>query len=353
MKKSIHLLAISATAIASVLSGPALAFTTGTATVTDPVAVGANGTTLAAMATVCSNLAASLDPTPGVPQSDLYRGVVVAGSATSVGTPTEVGPRTKSNIVGKGVYTPAAAYIKGDPFRVGGSVNMFGDQWSTSGSWSDSEYDFTSAFNSTFAYGFSCQIQVSVYHEAVVHPPVPVQGYYLNWNFGHGNGNDNGTTVEGPASEFPQGACAAYNSTGNTLPFWGENKEQCKFIVTAPAQEGYTDPEFWDPYVDAGSPIAQTPINQDQQDTLSGHETSGGPVQAIGGDYHVGQVVICISPTTGAQAKKGNPGTWVAKNGYETVSPTKCTTEWFKVAPWGAGTDSSNGTYISVPNYSY
>jgi hypothetical protein len=93
--------------------------------------------------------------------------------------------------------------------------------------------------------------------------------------------------------------------------------------------------------------LAGAPVDQDQTDSIYAFEDHGGPVQ-VTGEFHVGQAVICISPSTGG-AKKGVPGEWRTQNGY---TGDKCTTEWFKVAPWGAGTEGSNGTYISVPNYS-
>jgi hypothetical protein len=88
-------------------------------------------------------------------------------------------------------------------------------------------------------------------------------------------------------------------------------------------------------------------VDQDQTDTLLAHEDEGGPVQAEGGPFHIGQVVICISPST--STKKGVPGAWRQQNGY---TGDKCTTDWFvNHAVWGSGTESSNGTYISVPDY--
>ncbi len=65
------------------------------------------------------------------------------------------------------------------------------------------------------------------------------------------------------------------------------------------------------------------------------------------GEYHVGQTVICISPS--GPTKKGVPGAWRQQNGY---TGNKCTTDWFvNHAVWGSGTEGSNGTYISVPDY--
>ena len=108
-----------------------------------------------------------------------------------------------------------------------------------------------------------------------------------------------------------------------------------------------TVPESWDTPIQTGNEPG-TAVNQDQTDTLTAFEDHGGPVAASGGPFHIGQVVICISPTTSTQTKKGVPGTWVAKNGY---TGDKCTTAWMSVAPWGSGTENSNGTYISVPDY--
>ena len=90
---------------------------------------------------------------------------------------------------------------------------------------------------------------------------------------------------------------------------------------------------------------AGTPIQETQTDNLLAHEDAGEGYD-ITDTVLIGQTVICISPTTSTQTKKGVPGTWVAKNGY---TGGKCTTAWFNVAPWGAGSQDSNGTYISVP----
>ena len=58
----------------------------------------------------------------------------------------------------------------------------------------------------------------------------------------------------------------------------------------------------------------------------------------------VGKVVVCISPSK--TVKGGVPGAWQNHNGY---TGTKCNTAYFNVAPWGGGSQDSNGTYISVP----
>ena len=75
----------------------------------------------------------------------------------------------------------------------------------------------------------------------------------------------------------------------------------------------------------------------------NGHEVNGGPFTQIG-NWLAQKVVICISPSK--TVKGGTPGAWANHNGY---LGSKCTTAWFNVAPWGGGSQTSNGTYISVP----
>jgi len=185
-------------------------------------------------------------------------------AATLVSGPTEIDPtaRVKSNIVGTGDFIPAHTYIQGDPFRIGGSVNLFGDQYADSGSWTDSEYDFTNAFTSTFSYSFDCNMVETV--------TTPATGHH-EWTL--------------DPSDPQAAACLAYDKNGL---FQGEDQGQCVWIVDS---TGGSVPED-------RPPEAGTPINQDQTDTLSGHEYHGGPVQAQGGPFHLGQVVICISPST-------------------------------------------------------
>ena len=65
------------------------------------------------------------------PHSDRYTAAVVAGAPTYVSGPTEIGGEADRNIdqatkVGAGTFTPAHLEILGDPYRNGGSVNMFG-----------------------------------------------------------------------------------------------------------------------------------------------------------------------------------------------------------------------------------
>jgi hypothetical protein len=307
-RKAVSIVAICSTALYSIVGSAAFAATVGTATVDDPVAQGANGTTLSAMQAQCTALAAS--------HGTAWTGTLDQGSiiASLINGPTEINPaaRIKTNIEGTGTFTPAHTYIEGDPFRIGGSVNMFGDQYSDSGSWSDSEYDFTNSFASTFSFAFNCTMSESVY--------IAATGYH-EW-----------VNVPGRTEQDNQAACDAHDAAGQ---FIGVDVGHCVWRETTAAH--YEDQDRPD---EAG-----VAVSQDQTDTLSGHEYHGGPVQAPGGIYHIGQVVICISPN-----KPTPGGTWRTQNGY---TGNLCTTDWFKVAPTNSGSTTSNGTYISVPNYTY
>jgi hypothetical protein len=321
-------------------------------TVPEPLADAASSATLGAMETQCDALAAGYDTGDG----DIWSGVVVPGAVTKVSGPTEIsGTRDidESTIAYAGTYVPANTEIRGGPFRIGGSVNMFGDQWSTAGYWTDSTYSFTAEFSSTFSHAFTCEISQEDYN-AAYEVYVPAEGaYVVNGDFG-----DSEAAV--------RGNCAAFTAQGfplETRPAWwgveiyrggSDARPHCRFEGTQAHYE--TVPESWDPPIMRYT-LAGTPVNQDQTDSLYAFEDHGGPVQ-VTGEFKIGQVVICISPST--TLKKGVPGAWRPQNGYgggnmaETLPATAgCNTQWFKVAPWGSGSTTSNGTYISVPNYSF
>lgn len=291
-------------------------------TIPQPMPQAADGNTLSQMEAQCDALAMGYDNGNG----DRWSGAVVLGAATLIAGPTEIdGTRVidESTIQHAGDYVPATLEIRGDPFRVGGSVNMFGDQWSTAGYWTDSTYFYDADFNSTFRFDFQCEISQEVYHPEV---HTPVQGHYVN----------NGTNPSGG-----QGSCAGLSPAN---PHWGQDIGNCTFIKTGDAVD---QDEYWDPPVVVAT-LAGTPVDQEQTDNLRAFEDHGGPVQ-VTGEFKIGKVVICISPS--GPTKKGNPGEWRQQNGY---TGDKCTTDWFQNhAVWGSGTDSSNGTYISVPNYVY
>lgn len=293
--------------IASTIATPAFADTIPT-----PPAAGPDAAALSVMEAQCDALAAL----HGAAWSgDVDLGSITASAAPLSG-PTEVpGSRIidESSIEGTGVYTPSGLSIAGDPFRNGGSVNMFGNQWATAATYSDSTYFYDADFETTYAYSFTCDMSESVF--------VPVAGYYVIEPTDQGN------------EEAGQNSCNAFTALGSTWEHWGNDHAQCDFVTTTP--EHYEDQERAD---EAG-----TPENSTQTDNLNAFEDHGGPI-TIGGNIFVGQVVVCISPSS--TTKKGVPGEWRQQNGY---TGDKCNTTYFNSAPWGGGSQTSNGTYISVP----
>lgn len=251
------------------------------------------------------------------------------GTALYVSGPTEVGTHSIADAIegtleGAGTFTPGPISILGDPYRIGGSVNLFGIQQAAGGHYSASEYDFEGEFDTVYSYSFNCTMKETVFTGA--------EGYYeLAGEFGDSN-------------EAIRANCDAFTALGDNDPrpkWWGEPfhggsaaNPHCRFVGT---QGGETEEDRPD---EAGVPVEET-----QTDTLTAHEDAGegfdDPATVL-----IGQVVVCISPTTSTQTKKGVPGTWTPKNGYD---GSKCTTTYFNSAPWGAGSQDSNGTYISVP----
>jgi hypothetical protein len=280
----------------------------------------------------CDLIAASYE-VPG--SQNIWSGAVVFGSPTLTSGPSEVsGSRVidEDTVEGAGTFTPAGVYIDGDPYRVGGSVNMFGFQRATGGSWSASTYNYDANFDTTFSWSFSCDVSEEVYvPEQIIE--VRAQGQYVF--------NDDG---KGSDEDAIRANCEQY--TDNGQPWWGtlyrpnEQTPRCIFDGT-PA---YTDiiPAYWEAPVFRAS-VTGTPVNQDQNDNLRGYEANGSGF-SIGGDVVIGQVVVCISPAT--NGNRGNPGAWRTQNGY---TGELCNTAHFNVAEWGAGSTTSNGTYISVP----
>ena len=120
----IALLAATALVSSTFITTPAFA-----GPVTPPTANAPDATTEAAMQAQCDALAAAHDTLNG----DIWTAAVVLGGVTQVGSTTEVsGSRDidESSIQGTGTYVPGALEIRGNPFKTGGSVNLFGAQWS-------------------------------------------------------------------------------------------------------------------------------------------------------------------------------------------------------------------------------
>ena len=304
MKNLLTITMIGGTALASIVSSPAFAIHLPET----PVAQDPDGQTLMDMQDACNDLASDHGPD--------WSGVLNVGSIvdTLISGPDQVGTRAiVGEIEGVGDPTPSDPFIAGDPYRNGGSVNMFGDQRASAVTYEHSRYLYNADFESVFSFAFRCSMSQSVF--------VPAQGRYVVNIDAHGN------------EEAHQRSCDAFNAIGPTFPHWGNDHAQCDFITTDPAH--YEDQ-------DRGSEAGE-PIDVTQTDSLMGHEENGDGFE-VSGDLFIGKVVVCISPS--GPTRRGVPGEWRRQNGY---TGDKCTTNWFNVAPWGGGSQTSNGTYISVP----
>jgi hypothetical protein len=280
------------------------------------------------METQCDALAAARDTHNG----DIWTGTVVLGAVTQVSGPTEVGSHTIADAVsgtvkGAGTFTPAHLEILGNPYRNGGSVNMFGMQQSVGGRYSASTYDYVGDFASRFAHAYNCEITQEVFHAgySVHHNAAGI--YVIVGDFGN-------------SEDASRGNCAAFTAQGLETPqpewfgepFHGGNVERdphCKFEGTQAYDENV--PERWDAPVLIDTVAGS--VNQDQSDTLTAKEDAGEGYD-VSDTLLIGQVVVCISPTVGA--KKGAPGTWTKQNGY---TGDKCTTAWY-----------TSGATVGVPN---
>jgi hypothetical protein len=309
----------------------------GAVTLLDPVPAADPGQLeLDGMQDQCDAMADARD-VDGLGTGDRWSAEVVLGAVTLTSGPTYIGSHSIDDAVGEpvgaGTFTPAGLYIVGYPYRNGGSVNMFGVQRSTGGSYSASTYDFMGVFETTYSHAFSCDIFMENYvpEHTIDHRAV---GEYVF--------HDDGT---GSDEEATRANCQQY--TDNGQPWWGtmwrpnENNKRCKFegtpAYTETVLEDWEDPVF----VTNEAGVA---ISVEQEDDLLAHEDAGEGF-SIGEDVLIGQVVVCISPST--STKRGVPGAWVAKNGY---LGDKCTTTWFNSGAM-TGVDNLNlqGTFISVP----
>jgi hypothetical protein len=344
-RKLIGAVAMCATALSSMGSSPAFA--------TPGVASSASSETETAMANQCSvDLGSAVNTSATTHDGTPVWSTVVAPGSSSAAAATENGG-TRDETPGSRFGTGGATYtnlsIGTDPYRIGGSVNMFGDQVATQKNWSGSEYDFTADYNTVTTFSYACN--VSELTEHYVAPTgdhgSPVQGYFAprddndGMHQGQGGGDhagDNGGGNEGDHTN----ACNMYNDHGPTWSQWGEDQGNCMFVVTAPAVPDTYVEGYWVNDGTVDHPELTTTHTVDQTDTdydVAGHEVNGGPWSQQG-SWFAAQVVICISP-----GKKG--GTWTTQNGY---TGSKCTTTYFNEGHWSHGSQTSNGTYISVPS---
>ena len=269
--------AISAFAlVVSMTATSASAFTDGTADVEDPTP---DGISDGQAQGVCNALAALHGP-------NTWTGTLEPGSIFGEVTsgPTPDGDRDidEGSVVGTGTQVGETVQVYTEPFRNGGSVNMFGLAEVIAAHWTDSEYDFTAPYAWQSTYTFTCNMAELI--------PVGVHTWLGNPDT---QAQEN---CEGDKNPHPQ----------------SDRGANCPWIQTGTESEARDDEE--------GS---IGPVNEGG--TLSGHENNGGPVPVDPNEVDLPdvQVVVCISPSSTGTKR---PGAWQKKNGYE---GTNCTTEWY------------------------
>jgi hypothetical protein len=281
MKRAI----IAATALLSstIMSTPASAFTfaDGTATIDDPVPA---GITNAAAQAVCDAKASAhgTDWTGTVASVD---GDITSGP-TADGTRTMVGSATPGD---GAVQIGESVQVTGDPFRIGGSVNMFGFAQVIAAHWSYSQYDFTQHFAWQSTYTVTCDMAQLI--------PVGIHTW-LGLPDTQAQANCEGD--KNPHETDDRGANCPWTQTGTTPEDRGQEQGS-----VGPVSEG---------------------------GTLNGHESMGPSIPVNEGDVDLPpmQVVVCISPST---VTKKLPGAWTPKNGYSGGSAVQgqpgCNTGWY------------------------
>jgi len=276
---------------------------------------------------VCDAIALPYDTDGSGPNT--ARAEVIEEGATYVSGPTEVGSHSKGDAIGDitpglgATFSPAAPQITGDPYRKGGSVNMFGLLQSPGGTYSTSNYKFEGQFSTTYAHPYTCD----VYKRELGDPVTVPGGYYVN------NG---GNVCRGIVPTNPNWGEPQVSDNEGAGMGMGEPKS-CTFvpegppIVIAPGVLG--DEELVGNFP-GGS------INQTQTDTLLATETQG-ESYFDATPVTLGEPVICISPSS---TGKKLPGAWVKKDIY---TGTKCTGAWyFGTTPYNL----SNYAGTNVPN---
>ncbi|QIL01472.1 hypothetical protein G7078_00820 [Sphingomonas sinipercae] len=293
---------------------------------------------LAAAQSQCDTAAATADADGSAANSDRYTAAVVQGAPSYVSGPAEIGSEADRTLTTAkspaGTFSPGVKFISGNPYRNGGSVNMFGLQKATGGSYSNSQYDFTAQFKTTYAVAYTCTISKEVYNPPVYVPPVfhPRTGHWIvNPDF---HGNEEAVTQN----------CTAFNTSLPTGPQNGHPTDQanCRYIeeTAAYTTPGYTIPAYFGPKTEVAAGVPGGSFNQEQTDTLSAHESFGSGY-SISETVTLGQVVVCISPSkSGAKL----PGAWTKQNGY---TGDLCNSAWYNgTSPYSP----SNYAGTNIPN---
>jgi hypothetical protein len=159
MKNTLKLAVLGCSALALTISSAANAFTLGTADIDDPVPTGASAATEVLMQAACtakaaahgSNWSGTLDA------SSIDDGTYNSGSAASAGAQI-----SKDNFQGIGNPIPTQVVVATNPFRNGGSVNMFGMAHVVAAHYADSTYDFQQSFTWSSTYTFTCDMAILI-----------------------------------------------------------------------------------------------------------------------------------------------------------------------------------------------
>lgn len=205
-KTSVAASAMAILTINAVTTTPVMAAPT-----TQPTPATVDATSQAAMQGQCDALA-SAQPL-GQYGEDIWTGEVVEITQAITSGPTQNGLRTiVGEVRGTGIFTPSGVSIDGQPYRVGGSVNMFGTQIATAAKWSNSEYSYTADFDSTQTISFKCALSVEVYHPPVTRIISPEQ-YVIN-DDGRGGDDDDVDDRGNKGGDKERPNCSNYTSPG-------------------------------------------------------------------------------------------------------------------------------------------
>lgn len=307
MKKSIALVAVCATALSPIFSSAALALSP-TATYDDPTPTGVvtpNTTGLAQAE--CTRLASLHGPnvwTGTLDQSSFDEGTYVPGSLAVSGQQNQVGPAT-----GVGTPIPEAVRVATEPYRIGGSVNMFGLAEVVAAHFPNSEFDFTQTATWDAEYTFTCKMAEIIPQDLGIHV----------WT-----GPDQ---ADGGREQCEQTTAHPFDDRGRN----------CPFVVTIPRGTYARDDE------------ESSVIQIGESGTVNGHETMGPsiPVDDEADLPDPVQVVVCISPST--SSKKTQTNGWAKKNGY---NGDNCTTTWYNTGALNGPKDNINSgsnNIVTIP----
>jgi hypothetical protein len=308
MKKTIALAAACATALTPIIAAPAFAVLSDTATYEDPTPTGILSTATINLARAeCTRLANLHGPNVWIgtlDETSFDDGTYVPGSLDVSGQQTQVGDAT-----GVGTPVPESVQVVGDPYRIGGSVNMFGSAVVIAAHYPNSAYAFTQDATWNAEYTFTCNM-------AEVIPQDLGEHYWTGPDQADGGREECEETVAHP-----------FDNRG----------ANCPFRVTIPAGTYFRDDEY------------SSVIQIGETGTVEGYETMGPSIPVVDDEELPGpvQVVVCISPNP--SSKKTQDNGWARKNGY---NGDNCTTNWYNTGALEGPKDNVNdgsNNIVTIP----